>query len=634
MAETDISRPQDRAPSQAAISEPRIGVYICHCGGNISDVVDVRKVADEAAGLRGVVVSTTNLFMCSDPGQGLIIDDIKKHGLNRVVVASCSPSLHELTFRGALARAGINPYLYEHCNIREHVSWTHHNKAEATVKAVSLVKASVAKACLLESLEPIKVGATAHAVVIGAGVSGLSAALELSKAGILVTLVEKSSLLGGKAARLDSLYPDGAKAGELVAGLSEQVIKDSRITIHTCAEVTASEGYVGNFTLTVNQRACGTTLRSGEKSSSSGFQGSLLSLEGYSLGEESSGSRDNQADEKTFAINCGAIVVATGFETYTPFKREYGYQKFPEVVTLPDFIKTVSRLDQSETELKIDGQGINSVAFIHCVGSRQVEGINKPQPDGKVNDYCSKVCCTSVLRTANELCERFPGIQVYDFYQDIRTYGRYQEEYYENASKAGVLFFRWLPESPPEVAKGSGNDSDALTVKVKDGLTWGQELEAGVDLVVLAVGMMPSDITGVVEAFKLPQGADRFLQEVHPKLQPVEVADRGIVLAGTCQGPKDVNESCSAAKAAAAKVVSLLSRDKIELDPFVANVNHDRFDIEGKKETRAVINPAICVGCGCCVAVCPERAIDINGWTLDQYEAMVDAFVGSVPEGE
>ncbi len=288
---------------------------------------------------------------------------------------------------------------------------------------------------------------------------------------------------------------------------------------------------------------------------------------------------------------------------------------------------------------------VRSVAFIHCVGSRQVEGVNKPQADGEVNEYCSRVCCTATLHAICDLKEKYPDIAVYDFYQDIRAYGRGHEEYYERTARAGALFVRFAGEARPTVKRADADDDAAAIVSCKDGLTWGEEVEAAVDLVVLAVGMVPGDTTKLVQSLKLPVGADRFLLEVHPKLRPVELAVHGALLAGASQGPKDAGEAVASASAAAVKAVTLLSRGHVDLDPFVAEVDLSRCQGHGvcvqecphpgaitltadpDGRSHAEINAALCSGCGACVAVCPTAAIDIAGWTLEQYEAMVDAIV-------
>ncbi len=606
--------------------EKRVGVYICHCGGNISDHVDVARLAENAKHLEGVQVSHTNAFMCSDPGQELIQEDIASGRINRVVVASCAPSLHEITFRGAIKRARMNPYLYEHANIREQVSWVHHGE-KATAKATALVAAAVAKARELEPLEPVRVEAHNHVTVIGAGVAGMRASLDLSRRGIRVTLIERTPFLGGRTAKLTTLYPTGASAESVVRTLAEAVDNDDRIGVLTCAEVTGFEGYVGNFTLTLKvntSRTCADDIAAG----------TCAALYGYPPHTTFKG-------EPTFTIQTGAVIMATGFKPYTPGHDEYGFLKHSEVMTLPEFIEETAKSPSKGRSLTIKGRTIRRLAFIHCVGSRQIPGIHEPAADGALNEYCSRTCCSAVLRTAVEIRERHPQTRVLDYYRDIRTYGRGHEAYYEKASEDNVLFFRFEPDAPPVVESNAGG-SYPLRIRVKDSLTFGEELSADVDLVVLAVGMEARPIPSLVEMMKLPTGMDRFLQEVHPKLRPVEVANTGILLAGTCQAPMDIGEACAAAQAAAAKAATLLGKGFVELDPYVAEVDDKMCGghgnckavcpVEGAvtmEDKVARINPALCTGCGICVAECPEEAIDIKGWTLKQYEEMVDAIVAA-----
>ncbi len=657
--------PVDEVPQTAAacVEEvpPRIGVYVCHCGGNISDVVDVEKVIAAAGKLPGVVVAKTNVFMCSDPGQNAVLEDITGERLDSVVVAACSPKLHETTFRKVLERGGLNPYLLEQANIREQVSWASDDPATATEKATSLVAAAVAKASQLRPLEPIRVDTTSRAVVVGAGVAGLRAASDLARAGIEVALIERAATLGGNASLLDRLFPSEESVAEVVTRLVDDVLAQERVTIYTEATVESVGGYVGNFTASVRQSLTGVVID--EAARASGIAGGRFEpFEGYVLaaarpaatapdGDASAVDRAAAAAEAedapatTVVIEAGAVIAATGFDHYAPRKGEYGYERIPQVVTLPDFIRWLSAVDPGKGLPEYGGSPVAGVAFIHCVGSRQAEGINKPQADGSINEYCSRVCCTATLQAICELQEKRPDVATYDFYQDIRAYGRGHEEYYERASRGGTVFVRWNDQEPPTVVKAQPDDGVAALVRARDGLTWGEEVEAAVDLVVLAVGMQPADVSALIESLKLPVGADRFLQEVHPKLRPVELAVNGVLVAGTSQGPKDITESVASASAAAAKATALLSTGHVELDPFVAHVDatlcegagacvaecpypgavelHDYPD--GAR--RAVVNPALCSGCGACVAVCPTRAIDLAGWTLDQYEAMVDAIV-------
>jgi heterodisulfide reductase subunit A len=575
---------------------PKVAVYVCHCGGNISDVVDVKKVAAELARYPGVAVAREYAFMCSANGQGLVEDDIKKLGVNRVVVAACSPSLHELTFRNVLQRAGINPYLYEHVNIREQVSWVH--KADhdgATAKAIKLVQAGVEKVLRQDPLNAIRVAAEQRVAVIGGGAAGMKAALAAAGKGLEAVIIEKAPRLGGKLLELGKLYPSGEAGAAVVKKLEDLVVAEKKIVVHTGAEIDFVSGFVGNFVINFKK-----------------------------------------SDGKMGQVKAGALVLATGYEHYKPHKGEFGYGEAANVVTLPEFISLLKA--SPEGRLEYSGKEIKTLAMIHCVGSRQIEGVHKPQADGKVNDYCSRTCCTAALHTANQVKAKYPGVRIYDIYRDIRTYGMQHESYYEQASKDGVIFFRHNEGDQPAVT----SDRTGHTVKVKDVLTWGEELEIKADLLVLVTGMMPADIKLIAGQLKLPMGADRFLQEVHPKLRPVEMANSGVFIAGAAQAPMDVPETMASAGTAAAKAAILLAEPDIPLEPFVAVVDEKKCtgcglcpaecsyegalmmtEKDGKKI--AVVNAALCKGCGACVAVCPARAIDVAGWTLDQFDAMVDA---------
>ncbi len=614
-------------------ADRKVGVYICHCGGNISDHVDVDQVAKAVAELPGVSVSRTNVFMCSDPGQELIQKDIESGKVDRVVVASCAPSLHELTFRGAIKRANMNPYLYEHANIREQVSWVH-DGPKATAKATALIGAAVAKAQDLTALEAIRVDAKRHVTVIGGGVAGMRAALDAAKHGLAVTLIEKSPFLGGQTAKLDKLAPTDETGQAVIAQLANALAHQKRVQVHTCSQITASEGYVGNFKLTLHSQPpdAGVDQPPGEYVPFAGFYPQRAPTQ-----------------SQDFTLQTGAIIFATGFKNYAPRKGEFGFLEHTGVITLPQLIQQMAQHPSPGATLNVNGRQIRRVAFIHCVGSRQIPGIHEPDAQGRVNEYCSRTCCSAVLQAALNIRQRHPQTHVFEYYRDIRTYGRGQEDYYDNASAANVMFFRYEPDAPP-VVEAAPDSRWPLRVRVTDTLTFGQELTAEVDLVVLAVGMMPGPIPELIDQMKMPVGADGFLQEVHPKLRPVEVANTGMLLAGACQAPMDVTEACCAAQAAAVKGVALLSKGYVELDPYVAQVDAQRCSghgkciqvcpvegaltsvqttVDGQPVSQARVNGALCTGCGICVAECPEHAIDIRGWTLAQYEKMVDAIAAA-----
>ncbi len=584
----------------------KVGVYICYCGGNISDHVDVEEVRNRVEKMPGVAVARTDMFMCSDPGQEKIIEDLKSGKIDRVVVASCAPSLHETTFRDAIKRAGSNPFIYEHANIREQVSWVHDGDP-ATDKASILIASAAAKAKLLKPLNPVRVEAKKHTTVIGGGIAGLKTALDIAQKGIEVTLIEKSQVLGGQLNNLDKLAPFGEKASDILKEILDPVLNHGSITIHTDCKIEAVKGYVGSFTLNIVKNS----------------------------------------DNKKFNIETGAIIMATGSVPYTPFTGEFGFGQHKQVITLQDLILILKENKSTGSALEINGKRIKNMVMIHCVGSRQIPGIHQPKENGKLNEYCSRTCCAAMLNASNRIREKFPQTSIYEMYRDIRTYGRGQEELYDKASANKVVFMRYEADALPEVSKSDTPDYP-LQVKIKDGLTFDEEMDVPADLVVLATGIEPDDVSELASKMKLPIGTDNFLLEVHPKLRPVEFPITGIFLAGTCQAPMDVGESCNAAGAAAVKASALLNKGYIELDPFVAEVNADKcqghgacveaclkegaielveVSIDGKTVKRAQVTAAMCLGCGACAAVCTEKAIDINGWALKQYEDMVDAIV-------
>ncbi|MEJ2569538.1 MAG: CoB--CoM heterodisulfide reductase iron-sulfur subunit A family protein [Anaerolineales bacterium] len=656
--------------------EIRIGVYTCYCGGNISDVVDCERVARTLSALPNVVVSRTNMSMCSDAGQALIEDDIREKGVNRVVIGACAPSLHELTFRGTLERAGLNPYLYYHVGLREQSSWVHHDDPEnATEKSIRLMASGIAKARLLDPLQPFQLEARQHALVIGGGVAGLRCALDIARNGIQVTLIEKTPFLGGHAAQLENVFPTGERARELLDQLIREAASHKNISILTQARLVSASGYVGDFQIQVEQDSRGVTEKNADVAMRAceqmvpdpynyglterklvyrAYPGCYPSMPAVDWENCPNGRLDLNLDgqrltlknePRTIELNVGAIVVATGFDLYVPRQGEYGYGEIPEVVTLPQLIRHLALLEDGQPFVW-NGHAVRDLALIHCVGSRQIEGVHEPQADGSVNNYCSRYCCTASLHTLDEIHDRYPDVNVYDLYQDIRTYGRGHEVYYRKTLENLVRFIRYRGDEIPVVKAAAEGDGHPVLVETVDTLTWGEALEIPVDLVVLAVGMMPRDVDDLVQMLKISRGTDRFLLEVHPKLRPVETAVPGVVLAGTAQSPMNIQESCAAAKAAAAKVVVLLGKGSVELEPFVARVDAARctgsghcveicayedaitleaFSDNGRERKVAVVTPANCAGCGACVSACPEGAIDVQGWTLKQYLSMVQA---------
>lgn len=576
------------------MSKRKVGIYICHCGGNISDYVDVEKVKAEVEKDGEVVVTRTTMFTCSDASQNEMMQDIREHDLDGIVVASCSPKLHLSTFRGVAERAGLNQFQYVQVNVREQCSWAHSDDPDgATRKAVGLVRGGLEKTKLTEPLEPIRVTSVKRVLIIGAGIAGLRAALELSDLGVEVFVVERETETGGMVGRLGKIYPSGKEGSEIISRLTGEAEKRDNITIMTSSEMIGKEGYIGNFDVRI---------RTG-------------------------------ADSET-ALNVGAIIVTTGFEPYTPREGEFGFGR-SGVVTLPEFERMVS--SAGDGKLVHGGKEIDSVSFIYCVGSRQPAGEN-------ANRYCSRYCCNAAIHASVLASEKFPGLRTFHLYRDIRTYGKF-ELLYEKASSQGAIFVKFPDGDPPVVAE----EEDGLGVIAKDLLTGGEEILIPSDLVVLVTGMEPSRNDSLTSILKLPLGSDRFYNEIHTKLRPVETVIDGVYIGGCCQGPKNSTESIVSSLSTVSKAASLLVKGYVDLQPFVAFVREDLCEWCGKcepacpysaisKKTEgdreiAEVNEVLCKGCGACVPVCPTDATQLKGYTDEQIISMIDAFAEEVEIG-
>ncbi len=561
---------------------PRVGVMVCHCGVNISGVIDVEGLSEYAATLPDVVISTTDLFSCSSTGQDQLVDLIREHDLNRVVVAACTPRTHEPVFRDTLARIGFNPYLFEMANIRDQCSWVHAGEREAAQeKARTLVRMAAARVRHLEPLHEGEAPVTCAAVVVGGGIAGIQAATDLAVQGFPVTLVEKSDRLGGRLTEpnLKMLYPNLRPATEV---LKEKIQKleasEARVLLET--EVDEITGFIGSFEVTL--------------------KGAI-----------------NES------IPAGAIILAFGADLHDP-TGEYRYGDAPNVITSEE----LERAFCEDDELEFGGTKPTSAAFVLCVGSRDPESFSG----------CSRYCCPTAIKQALELHRM--GIDTTVFYRDIRTISTGAEEMYRQARGEGVLFVRIPPERKVEVV----GKKRVEAVRCFDELL-GRQLEVPTDLVVLSVGMRPghpatSTFHGML---KTPVGLDGFFLERHPELAPIETAVEGVFLAGTLQGPKDIVDTVAQASAAAAKASVLLASDHVQLNPAVAEVDTDKcrgcgecanlcqFQAPQLVETApgvftAHINPSLCKGCGTCASWCNTGAIICKHFTDNQVHAMIDAF--------
>ena len=639
----------------------KIGVYICHCGGNISDYVDVEKVRQSVEGEDIVFIAKTTMFACSDANQRDMVDDIKANELDGVIVASCSPKLHQLTFRNVSIRADLNKYTYVHANIREQASWAHSdNKTGATEKAIHLVKAAVAKARYAEALDTNKIKAKKAVAVIGAGVAGMKAAISLAEKETDVVLIEKEPFVGGRVAQWDSLSTTSETGKEMVKRLYNELIKLENVTIMTNSEVVENKGSVGNILLKIRKTprfikasACHPddlkraievcpvvvpdefNFRLNDRKAiyknypSEYPQIPVIDNKNCTRCgecEKVCKAIDFSESEEILEITVGSVLMATGFDSYTPEYGEFGYATSDNVITLPQFKRMI---DNQFDKLIYNGKEIKNIAYIYCVGSRQTDG---------ENTYCSRNCCTSTIHAAVTAKNKFKSINNYHFNRGLRTYGK-QEILYADSLRSGDIYLQSYEDGLPTVL----TEGKKTIVKINDILTNGREIEVEADLVVLVTGMVPRAENSVGTLFKLPKGRDRFYNEVHMKLRPVETVIDGITIAGACQGPKNIAESVNSALSAATKSYSILSKGELETDPLVAIIDADKctwcgacekacpFDailkVEKNGKTIAEINNTVCKGCGMCAPVCDPDAVNLIACSSSEIMSMIDALV-------
>lgn len=566
----------------------RVGVFICHCGKNIAGTVDVERVREALRSYPGVAYSIDYLYICSDPGQDLIKEAIAKGDLDGVVVAACSPAMHETTFRRTAAAAGLNPYLCEVANIREQCSWVHRDDMEqATLKAIQIIETLVEKVRRDEPLVPLTMPVVRRALVIGGGVAGLQAASDITAAGYEVILVEREERLGGRMAQLSSTYLNFNSTVDLLKEKIEAVIINPYITVLTGAQVEEVDGYLGDFQVKVRQQ-------------------------------------DNDGEYEV-----GAIVVATGYDLYLKERlSEYGGGRYPDVIDGLEFERMLSPTGPTGGDVRrpSDGRVPQEVVFVQCAGSRDRErGV----------PYCSKICCMYTAKQAMIYKMQVPQGQAYIFYIDIRALGKGYEEFTQRAMEEHrVLYLRGkVSRVFPQDGKIIVWGADTLS---------GKRVEVAADLVVLATPMVAS--IGAFElAQKLRVATDEhgFFSEAHPKLRPVESLTAGVYLAGACQAPKDIPEAVAQGSAAAAKVLSLFSQEKITHDPIVVVLDselctgcgicvevcpYEAREIHPRTKI-AVVKELLCQGCGACVVACPNKASQLRNFTPTQVMAMIEALV-------
>jgi len=649
----------------------KIGVYICHCGTNVAATVDVKEVVKFAKNLPDVAISRDYVYMCSDPGQETIKKDILDARLDRVVVASCSPRMHEPTFRKTCEEAGLNAYCMEMANIREQCSWVHLDREKATEKAKELVASAVAKASLLEALEPMRVGVTPSALVIGGGIAGIQSAMDIADAGFQVYLVEREPSIGGHMAQLDKTFPTLDCSACVLTPKMVDVARHKNIELITYAGVETVDGYIGNFRVVVRKKAryvdeekctgCGDCAKVCPVIISNEFDMDLGARKSayvpfpqavplvYTLERAKCmkcglcevvcepGAINFEDKDEEIELEVGAIVVATGYDLFdASLEPNYGYE-YDEVITGLEFERLCNASGPTFGKIEINGKEPKEVVFISCVGSREkeVEG-------GKGNEYCSRVCCMYIAKQAHLVTEHIPDANVTVFYTDVRAFGKGFEEFYWRVKEEGVNYIRRELADAIKVEKEANGK-----LKVKT-ISEGGTVEKEADLVVLATGIVPrKDVLDMVRKLKIMQSGDKFFLEAHPKLRPVDTLTDGIFIAGCSQAPKDIPDSVAQASAAASRVCSILSRDFIEVEPIIAEVNEAVCigcgsceevcpfgAIEVKEETmefeelvlrtrKSNVNPALCKGCGACIPECPVGAMTQKQFTSAQIEAML-----------
>ncbi|MCL1975107.1 MAG: CoB--CoM heterodisulfide reductase iron-sulfur subunit A family protein [Firmicutes bacterium] len=654
----------------------RAGVFICHCGSNIASVIDVEQVAKSAEQMTGVVYAATNKYACSISGQEMMKQAIIDHQLDRLVIASCTPRMHETTFRKMLGKTSVNPYMLEVANIREQCSWVHTDKEKATAKAIDLVRMSLAKVLKNQPLFTSSIPVCKKCLVIGGGIAGIQAALDIADGGYEVTLVEREPSLGGKMVMLDKTFPTLDCSACISTPKMAEVGAHPRIKLMSSCEVSAVSGYIGNFEVTIKQNpryvdhdictGCGLCEEKCPTKLKSSFDQGLGQRKAiYKLFPQAVPAKPvidaqhctkltkdkcgvcakvcplgciNFADQESYTTDTfGAIILATGYQLidWGSHYPEYGGGAYADVISGLQFERLVNASGPTEGKIKrpSDGAQPKSVAIIKCVGSRDV---------AKAHGYCSRACCMYAAKHAHQTIEKIAGAQVYIFYIDVRTPGKAYEEFYDRTREDGAVYIRGRVSKIYE-------ENGKLICKGEDTLI-GKQVTVEVDLVVLETAMEPAANSGQTAALAgVSADKDGWLTEAHPKLRPVETQSAGVFLCGTAQGPKDIPDTVAQASAAAAKVLGLLAKDELETSPMISAVDTSKcsgcrfceqvcpvkaismidipsiYNGQKVKRTVAQVNSGLCSGCGACSAACRTGCIDLLGFTNKQILEEVDA---------
>jgi heterodisulfide reductase subunit A len=646
----------------------KIGVYICQCGINIAQTVDVEQAAEQVKMLPNVAVSRFYKYMCSDPGQELIKKDIKEMKLDRVVVASCSPRMHEPTFRAVLEEMGMNPYFFEMVNLREQCSWVHEDKIKGTAKAVHLISGAIERATYLEPLEKKEVDVTPRALVVGGGIAGIQAALEIAEKGFKVYLVERSSSIGGRMAQLDKTFPTLDCSACILTPKMVDVARHPNIELYTYSEVESVDGYIGNFKVKIKKKpryvdmdkcvgcgSCAEACRLHNKVKNE-FDMNMSKRSAiyvpfpqavplkYTIDPEKciflktgkcgdhplciEACDDREAidfnqDEEIVEVEVGTIIIATGFDLFNASEKpEYGYDKYENVITGLEFERLVSASGPTEGHIEINGKEPKNVVFIQCVGSR----------DKETNEYCSRVCCMYTAKQAHMVKDKLPNSNLIVYNTDVRAFGKGFEEFYNRVQDEGISYKHRELGDPINITK----KGDQLIVKAKG------HPDIKADLVVLATGIIPrKDSKQLSRIFNISQSADGFLLEAHPKLRPVDTFTDGIFLAGCCQSPKDIPDAVAQASGAAVRASEPLAAGKVVVEAISANIDDDlcsgcricedlcaysalEFD---EKDKIMRVNDVMCKGCGSCASACPTGAITMKHYDVKQILAQIGGLV-------